>query len=416
MRVKLTKANVDRRCVPPEPGETNSRGRAVREKFYWDTDMPGYGLVVTAKGTKSYIVQRDVGGKSCRATIGRHGVFTPDEARKHAREVLVEMCKGVNPNAKKREQRAHQVTLREALDMHLAHMKAKRRAQRSMDDLEADMDRLLPDWMNRPLRDIRPNDCAVRHERISKQRGPYAANRAMTQLRACWNTASRRFDDLPRNPVYGVSFNETNRRREPIQWDAMPEWWAKVESLGNPIRRDLQRFILFTGLRRRDACTVRWEHVDMEAGTIHRPCPKGGEKRAFTVPVSAFVLDLLKRRQDENGLVFANDWGWVWPTRNRQGRVTHITETKELRMGETGQGRQLLPSAHRLRDTFATGCLESGVDWMSTKILMNHTLPSGDVTMGYIRPSVEHLRAATEKVAEFLLTKAGVEHAQEAVA
>jgi len=37
---------------------------------------------------------------------------------------------------------------------------------------------------------------------------------------------------------------------------------------------------------------------------------------------------------------------------------------------------------------------------------MNHVLPQGDVTEGYIRPSVEHLRDAVERVAAFLLERA----------
>jgi hypothetical protein len=43
-----------------------------------------------------------------------------------------------------------------------------------------------------------------------------------------------------------------------------------------------------------------------------------------------------------------------------------------------------------------------------TKALCNHSLASsGDVTVGYVRPSIEALREATEKVARFLLDKAG---------
>ena len=38
---------------------------------------------------------------------------------------------------------------------------------------------------------------------------------------------------------------------------------------------------------------------------------------------------------------------------------------------------------------------------------MNHTLPSGgDVTEGYIRPSVKHLRRAIESVTALILGKA----------
>lgn len=33
-----------------------------------------------------------------------------------------------------------------------------------------------------------------------------------------------------------------------------------------------------------DAATIRWEHVDFEARTPHRPNPKGDRDRAFTIP------------------------------------------------------------------------------------------------------------------------------------
>ena len=66
-----------------------------------------------------------------------------------------------------------------------------------------------------------------------------------------------------------------------------------------------------------------------------------------------------------------------------------------------------LPSPHRLRDTFVAACVESGVGWVEIKALVNHSLPSNpdDVTEGYYRPSVEHLRAGIEKVTAFLLKK-----------
>ena len=69
--------------------------------------------------------------------------------------------------------------------------------------------------------------------------------------------------------------------------------------------------------------------------------------------------------------------------------------------------RTCLPSPHRLRDTFATAGHEARLHPMDLKVLMNHSLPTGNVTEGYIRPSVEHLRDAAERVAEFLLERMG---------
>jgi integrase len=178
-----------------------------------------------------------------------------------------------------------------------------------------------------------------------------------------------------------------------------------VDAIANPIRRDLQLFVLLTGLRSADARTVRWEHVDFERGTVHRPKPKGGEDRAFTVPVSRAVLEILRRRRDENCLLYPDDHGWVFPSKDMEGRVSHVAQAKEQRY-EMGRKVEHLPSPHRLRDTFASAAHEARVHPLDLKVLMNHTLPAGDdVTEGYIRPSIEHLRGAVEQVAAFLLGK-----------
>jgi len=47
---------------------------------------------------------------------------------------------------------------------------------------------------------------------------------------------------------------------------------------------------------------------------------------------------------------------------------------------------RVLPSPHRLRDTFASAAHEARIHPMDLKILLNHSLPGGDVT--------EDLRAA----------------------
>jgi hypothetical protein len=50
---------------------------------------------------------------------------------------------------------------------------------------------------------------------------------------------------------------------------------------------------------------------------------------------------------------------------------------------------------------------DCNVSPLDQKALANHALPSGDITEGYIRPGLEHLREVAEKIAAFLLVKAG---------
>lgn len=296
------------------------------------------------------------------------------------------------------------ITLAEAIEIHLRAMRARRSAARSMQAFSEECARHLGAWLDRPLASLKRHEVAERHEELTLTSGPYLANRVLQQFRAVYNTAARRFEDLPAtNPTIAVTFNRVRRRREPIPWDELPAWKRRVDTIANPVRRDLQLFYLYTGLRSLDARTVRWEHVDLAAGTVHRPRPKGGEDRAFTVPLAKVTIELLQQRRVANG----PDEGWVFPSKDRAGHTTHVVEAKEQRY-VGGRKVRFLPSPHRLRDTFATAAHEARVHPLDLKVLMNHALPAADdVTMGYIRPSVEHLRECVEAVARFLGERMG---------
>ncbi len=430
-RFKFTKESIRDRCLPPDPWEVNGNGKPVLQRVYWDTATKGFGMVVgrprqDGSLVRSYVVQRGVNGKTVRVTIGRDDAFTLAQARRRAEVLIGDMRRGIDPNRVKREERARakaertkaredKVTLAQARDWHLTALKAKKATPRTIQNYVEELDRYLSAWMERPLADIRRNDCAERHERITRLHGPYAANLAFRMFRAVYNTAAKRMEDLPRNPTIGVTFNSEERRRGPISWAELPAWRTKVDSIKNPIRRDLQMFILFTGLRRNDAKTVRWSDVRFNTGMLHRPSPKGGERRAFTVPLCQFVIQLLRKRKEDNALRFSDNCEWVFPARipakkSSEGRVvtpariTHVSEVKEQR-NQNGKKVPLVPSPHRLRDTFATAAHEAGIPALDQKILLNHMLPTGDVTEGYQRPSEEHLRKSIEQIAEFLLRK-----------
>jgi integrase len=335
-------------------------------------------------------------------TLGRFPDLNADEARKRAQEVVAQMLRGVDPNAEKRRRRSRGVTLETAAEDY-KNKPTKRGRSEKADLTQRNHDyflSVLNDWKQRPLREITRQDVLARHKKLTSDRGPVAANNVLRWFRAVYNAAMIVHEDLPPNPtiVLGDRWNKEIRKRSPVTWDRLGDWslWVDGElRLRNPVRADLFLFLLFTGLRSTDAATVRWDDIRFDKRTLHRPCPKGGEDKAFDVPLSDFLIELLQRRKQENPIAYGKKCPWVFPAFDRHHHLSHVSELKEA-----GQ-----PSPHRLRDTFATAAHEAGVLLFDTKILMNHGTSGNDVTEGYMRPTMEHLAKQQEKISRFLLEK-----------
>ncbi len=82
-------------------------------------------------------------------------------------------------------------------------MKANQASARSITTIKSEADKYLADWLKRPLHEIERSECRAFHEKLSKDNGPYIANRIMRHIRAAWNTALKEHD-LPANPTIAV--------------------------------------------------------------------------------------------------------------------------------------------------------------------------------------------------------------------
>ena len=68
-----------------------------RETVYWDREVPGFGVRVHPSGSKVYMVHKRSAGKSRRVTIGHHKVWSLDDARREAGEIIARLRKGDKP-------------------------------------------------------------------------------------------------------------------------------------------------------------------------------------------------------------------------------------------------------------------------------------------------------------------------------
>src|SRR5262245_3417848 len=84
--------------------QAKAKGYAnVDRVIYWDESLPGFGLMLTANGHRSYVVQYRANGASRRMTI--NGNLSLSAARKQAKVVQGDVAKGGDPLGEKRKAR-----------------------------------------------------------------------------------------------------------------------------------------------------------------------------------------------------------------------------------------------------------------------------------------------------------------------
>ena len=77
-----SKARITKRAIDDLRSRAKSEGRTL---YLRDDELTGFGALSTKAGACSYFVEYRLGGRGTtqkRMTIGKHGVLTPDEARK----------------------------------------------------------------------------------------------------------------------------------------------------------------------------------------------------------------------------------------------------------------------------------------------------------------------------------------------
>ncbi len=385
MKTKLTQSLVERAPAP-------ERGKSA---LYADNEMRGFYLIVSPT-KRSFYVQSLVNGRQVRTKLGDHPSMDAKQARDSARKVLVGMRAGTDPNEERRKARARGITLQEALDLHIA---ARTLSPRTAEDYRYYCGRYLADWLDKPLAELGADRAGVRerHARITEKNGPTCADSTFRILRAVYGRGLRQHPELPANPCANVDYHGLKRRKVDANADRLRAWGETVLGL-QPIRRDLHLFMLLTGMRRTAACEARIADLDIEARRLHVPCPKGGATRAFDLPLSGPLADLLGHRRTQVPLLHRRS-PWLFPAESRSG---HVTEVLQRELGGL--------SGHALRHTYATLAVQAGVPLLELKYLLNHA--ATNVTMGYIHVGPEHLRKHQETASRYILEQVGLEWAE----
>lgn len=90
-RFRMTEARVDA-APPPASGSA----------YYYDLDVPGLALRVTAKGVRTFVLVKKISGVTQRITLGRWPGLKLADARRAAARINGEIAAGLDPVALRR--------------------------------------------------------------------------------------------------------------------------------------------------------------------------------------------------------------------------------------------------------------------------------------------------------------------------
>lgn len=385
--MKLTKTTVKAITAP-------TSGYAIT----WDESIKGFGLLTTAKGTKSFVVRARIKGKDRREVLGRANVLSTDRARELAIAWLGRVAEGHDPQADKKRQRLQSITVREALERYAAKPGL---ATRTREAITTRVNRTLADWLNLPLVKIDAGMVERKHQAISKDT-PGAATVAFRYFRAAWNLERINSKDatgdylLPPCPTAVLSekklWNHHARRQRAIAPHQFPAWFEAVEALPDSKARAFFTFCLLTGCRKSEAAGLTWQDTDLIGRRVIFRDTKAGKHHAdpdHHLPIPRQLVDLLSdlKAVAVGDHVFGDDLG------NHRGRSLF---SNEITMVVEAYGPF---GPHDLRRSFICVAEGLGIPSLTTKKLVNHSVHQ-DVTGGYFVAQVEELRSPIQRIAD----------------
>ncbi|MFN8554384.1 MAG: integrase arm-type DNA-binding domain-containing protein [Candidatus Obscuribacterales bacterium] len=411
-KINITKTTVEE-IEPPLSGQL----------FIYDSKLPGFGIRVSPGGSKMYIAQGRVNGVVVRYSIGKHGIFTADQARTEAKQVLGQMAAGIDPNQSKRLQRQQKkiavtstcadggkvelkhdtITLSQLLELYISSQSQPLRPTTTYLYRGA-IRRCFADWANIPVINITKDMVEERNKLIANRQGPRGkggahAHQAMRILRTLYNYARARFEAdgkpvLPENPVGRLTqikaWTKPVRRTTHISRADLPAWYAAVMSLQNETARDFLLFVLFTGLRRTEAATLEWTDINFGAKTFTIPAERTKTHQEHKVPLCAYLMDMLNRRRA------VSDSPYIFPGKDKAKPLAEPKRAVAFVVARSGVKFMI----HDLRRTCTTVAEGLDMPYYVLKRLGNWSNAT-DVTSGYIVQDVERMREPMEKISAY---------------
>lgn len=349
-RLKLTKSAIDGLSTP------------VTDTVYWDSGCPGFGVKITPKGRKVFIVLYRAGGAGSRLrkyTIGPYGRVTLHQARAAALKIFAARTDGRDPAAEKQQARRRLVVDRveDLVELFITEHVSKTRSAREISRLLRR--EVIPSWGTRSVHEIGKRQIIELVTEVAARGTPSAANKLLKMVKAFFGwCVGRAVLDI--SPANGLAAPARERARDRVLEDnELARILRAARQVDGPYG-GIVELLALTGQRREEVAQLTWDEVDLASRTWALPGSRTKNGRPHIVHLSHEAIAVLMRTPKLGKFVFS-----LTGTKAFQGFSAAKRELDKL---SEVTGWRL----HDLRRTCVSGMARLGVAPHVADKILNH--------------------------------------------
>lgn len=360
---------------------------STRLTHFMDDELPGFMLEYRPNGRGTwYFRYRDDGGALRFFRIGTLADVSVLEARMQAYELYRRVQEGDDPK-KDLHYAIAMPTFDEFVACHyLPHAKLKKRSW----EVDARLLRLhvLSVFGKAKLNRIQRLDVIAWQNKLRESGlAPGSCNRILSLFKYIFNCAVRwGILEAEKNPCRNVTpFEENTPRERFLTPQEARRLLEELDTLPHKQGALALKLLLFTGARKSEVLSARWEHVDLEHRRLTIPLSKSGRSRHIPLSDRAVqIIQTLPRREETP---------WLFPASKGDKPLRslfHLWDTIRKRVGLHDV------RIHDLRHSFASFLVNAGCSLYEVQKILGHYDPK--VTMRYAHLAQSSLVRAANMV------------------
>lgn len=380
----------------------------AKDKFVFDSVVPGFGVRISPRGARTYFAQYRVGtGRGAvkkRKAIGSAKLFSAERARQKARDWIA-MARGKKDPAQEVTvpEKHSGSTMTTLFERYLKEYAERHLKPGSVKNLKiAFRKHVLPEVGGKHAAEVTRVDIANVHRKMSKT--PAAANGMLLAVSGLYgwlqdemlvpegtNPARSRGRRGRRRGGAGIVKYDIRKRTRYLSEAEMGRLGAAISKLRPkyPAACAVIEALALSGWRRNEMAALPLSSLDRHLRVANLGDSKTGAAVRHISPEVTAIIDGVERPKKHPycfpGL-FSSE-----PIRKLERPWREIKET-------AGLGPDV--KIHSLRHGFASHALNSGEDFMTVKRILGHAV--NDVTAGYAHSSHKALQAANDRISGML--------------